>query len=70
MTQSMAIVRRYRMHLAVILANAAFAAIFLTVALSGFHHPAPHDVPLGIVAPAPVAHEIKANLDAHVPRRL
>ena len=67
MTQSMAIVRRWRTHLAVILANAAFAAIFLTIALSGFHQPAPHEVPLGIVAPAGVAHEIKANLDAHVP---
>ena len=55
------------MHVAVILANAAFAAIFLTIALSGFHRPAPHAVPLGIVASAPVAREIKANLDAHVP---
>lgn len=67
MTQSIAMLRRYRMHLAVILANAAFAAIFVTIGLSGFHQPVPHDVPVGIVAPDLVAHEIKANLDAHIP---
>jgi hypothetical protein len=67
MTRSIAMLRRYRMHLAVILANAAFAAIFVTIALSGFHQPVPHDVPVGIVAPAPVAHEIEANVDAHMP---
>jgi hypothetical protein len=58
--------RRHRVHLTVILANAAFAAIFVTIALAGFHRPAPHDVRVGIVAPARVAHEIKASLDAHI----
>jgi hypothetical protein len=63
----LAILRRYHVHLAVILANAAFATIFVRVALSGFHQPAPHGVPVGIVAPAGVAREIDSNRGAHIP---
>ena len=59
--------RRYRAHLAVIAANATFAAIFGTVALSGFHQPSPHKVPVGVVAPVPVAQAIRSNLDEHAP---
>lgn len=63
MKQAMTILRRYRVPLAVVAANAAFAATFVTVALSGFHQPTPHDVPVGLVAPAPVAHTIQDDLD-------
>ena len=67
MTQSTAILRRYRMHLAVIMANAAFAAIFVTVALSGFREPTPHGIPVGIVAPSPLAMQIDSYLGARMP---
>jgi hypothetical protein len=67
MTQALAVVRRHRMHLAVILASGVFGATFVASALAGFHQPTPHDVPLAIVAPPPAAHAIQAGLDAHVP---
>jgi hypothetical protein len=35
--------------------------------LAAFHAPAPHQVPLGVVAPAAEAHQLSAMLDAHVP---
>ena len=43
---------RFRPHAGFILANAAFAAIFVTLVLSAFHAPSPHAIPVGIVAPA------------------
>jgi hypothetical protein len=61
------VLRRYRLHLAVIASNVAFAAIFVTIALSGFHQPTPHDLPVAIVAPAPVAHTVQTDLDARAP---
>jgi hypothetical protein len=67
MNQAITVLRRYRAHGAVIAANAAFAAIFVTIALSGFHQPTPHGMPIGIVAPAPVAHAIERKLDEHLP---
>jgi hypothetical protein len=67
MNRAMMIVRRYRAHGAVIAANTAFAAIFVTVALSGFHQPVPHELPVCIVAPPSVAHAIARNLDERLP---
>jgi hypothetical protein len=67
MTPMTTTLRRYRMHLAVILADASFVAIFVTVALSGFHQPTPHELPVGVVASAPVTRELQRGLDAHVP---
>ncbi len=66
MNQSAPVLRRYRVHLAVVAGNVAFAAIFLAVALSGFHQPRPHGVPVGIVAPAPVARTVQRELDQHI----
>lgn len=60
-------VGRYRAHLLLTLACAAFAALFLAVALSGFHQPAPHGLTLAVAAPAPAAHSIADALDAHAP---
>lgn len=67
MADLMSYLRHYRAHLAVILGNAAFAAIFLTIVLSGFHQPTPHQLPVGIVAPAPVARTLEDGLDARLP---
>ncbi len=67
MTDLISYLRQYRAHLAVILGNAAFAAIFLTIVLSGFHQPSPHQLPLGIVAPAPVAQTLEHGLEARLP---
>ena len=67
MNRAPVVLRRYRLHLAVIASNVAFAAIFVTIALSGFHQPTPHHLPVGIVAPPPVAHTVQTNLDAHAP---
>jgi hypothetical protein len=61
------IVRRYQTHVALVLANVAFAAVFVTIALSGFHQPTPHRLPVGVVAPASVSHTIQSALDAHIP---
>jgi hypothetical protein len=67
MTQLTMDLRRYRMHIAVVLANAAFAATFVTVALSGFHQPTPHHLPVGIVAPGAVTRQLARELGAHLP---
>jgi hypothetical protein len=65
--QPMQILKRYQTHVALVLANVAFAAVFVTVALSGFHQPTPHDLPVGVVAPAPISQRIQGALDAHIP---
>jgi hypothetical protein len=67
MTDLRSYLRHYRVHLAVILGNAAFAAIFVTVVLSGFHQPTPHQLPVGVVASAPAAQTLEHRLDARLP---
>jgi hypothetical protein len=47
--------------------NVAFAAAFIGTALSAFHKPTPHAVPVGIVAPAPVTQEVRGALAARAP---
>jgi hypothetical protein len=66
MNQAAPVLRRYRVHLAVVAGNVAFAAIFVAVALSGFHQPRPHGVPVGIVAPGPVTRTVQRDLAQHV----
>jgi nucleotide-binding universal stress UspA family protein len=48
-------------------ASAAFAAIFVTLTLSAFHQPTPHDLPVGIVAPAAVASHVEHALGSAAP---
>jgi hypothetical protein len=70
MADLMSYLRHYRAHLAVTLGNAAFAAIFLAIVLSGFHQPTPHQLPVGIVAAAPAApaaQTLEHGLDARLP---
>ena len=67
MPQAVAIIQRYRAHLAVVAVNSAFAIVFVTIVLTGFHQPTPHDVPVGIVAPAPVARQLEAGLATKLP---
>ena len=55
---------RFRPHLGYLLAHAGFAALFVTLVLSAFHAPAPHDLPVGIVAPAAVTGHIEDALNA------
>lgn len=57
---------RFRPHAGFILANAAFAAIFVTLVLSAFHAPSPHAIPVGIVAPATATGQVEDALDASV----
>jgi hypothetical protein len=58
---------RFRVHAGFILTSAAFAAVFVALALSAFHAPAPHDLPVGIVAPAAVTGQVEEALDARFP---
>jgi nitrate reductase NapE component len=67
MTQAIAIIQRYRAHLAVVVVNSVFAIVFVTIALTGFHQPTPHNLPVGIVAPAPMAHQLEAGLADKLP---
>jgi hypothetical protein len=55
---------RFRPHLGYVLAHAGFAALFVTLVLSAFHAPAPHNLPVGIVAPAAVTGQIEDALNA------
>ena len=50
-----------------ILANALFAAIFVALALSAFHAPSPHGLPVGIVASPAVTGRVEDALEAHLP---
>ncbi len=53
---------RHRAHIGFVLANAAFAAVFVYLVLGAFHAPAPHNVPVGIVAPATVTGQVEEAL--------
>ena len=53
---------RFRLHAGFILAHAGFAALFVTLVLSAFHAPSPHDLPVGIVAPAAVTGQVEDAL--------
>jgi hypothetical protein len=61
------LLKRHRAHVAVVVANVAFAAAFVTIALSGFHQPTPHELPVGLVASARATHTLQGALDAHTP---
>jgi Universal stress protein family len=58
---------RYRAIAGFIVASAAFGAVFVALTLSAFHAPAPHDLPVGIAAPAAVTSRVEHALDSAVP---
>ena len=58
---------RLRPHAGFVLANALFAAIFVALALSAFHAPSPHGLPVGIVASPAVTGRVEDALDTHLP---
>ncbi len=55
---------RFRLHAGFILAHAGFAALFVALVLSAFHAPSPHDLPVGIVAPAAVTGQVEDALNS------
>ena len=60
-------VQRYRLYVLFILGSVVFAALLVTLVLSAFHQPQPHELPVGVVGPARVARHLQAALDAHAP---
>lgn len=58
---------RYRVHVGFVTIHLVFAVVFVTLLLSAFHQPMPHDLPVGIVARAPSTRQIQTALDAHHP---
>ena len=61
------ILHRHRVPIALVTANLAFASLFMTLALSAFHQPAPHDLKVGVVGPAPVTRALQRTLDVAAP---
>jgi nucleotide-binding universal stress UspA family protein len=57
----------FRPHLGYVAAIVLFAAVFASLVLSAFHAPKPHDLSVGIVAPAPVTRQVEGALDAAEP---
>jgi hypothetical protein len=57
----------YRALAGFLVASAAFVAIFVTVTLSAFHQPTPHDLPVGIVGSAAATAQIEHGLDTAAP---
>jgi nucleotide-binding universal stress UspA family protein len=57
----------YRALAGFIVACAAFAAIFVAVALGAFHAPRPHDLPVGIVGSAAATGHIEQAVNGAVP---
>src|ERR1700722_11010391 len=58
---------RLRPHAGFVAANVLFAAIFVALILSAFHAPSPHDLPVGIVAPATVTRQLENGLSRAAP---
>jgi nucleotide-binding universal stress UspA family protein len=58
---------RYRALAGFVIANAAFAAIFVALTLSAYHAPRPHDLPVGIAGPAAATSRIEHALDSALP---
>ncbi len=67
MRPSSSIFHHVRVPLGLVAINVAFAAAFMSTALSAFHAPTPHAVPVGIVASAPVSHEVRGALTVRAP---
>ena len=67
MRQGSQISKRFRVPLGLVAINVTFAAAFSAIALSAFHQPTPHALPVGIVAPSRVAVQMRGALDARVP---
>ena len=67
MRRSSPIPHHLRVPLGLVAINVAFAAAFLSTALSAFHEPIPHAVPVGIVAPARASAEVRGALQARTP---
>jgi hypothetical protein len=57
--------QRWGPHTGFVVANLGFSALFLLLLLSAFHQPTPHDLPVGVVAPAPAVQQIRQALDTH-----
>jgi len=57
----------YRALAGFIVACAAFAAVFVALAVGAYHAPRPHNLPVGIVASAAVAGGIEHGLDSALP---
>jgi nucleotide-binding universal stress UspA family protein len=57
----------YRALAGFIVACAAFAAVFVALAVGAYHAPRPHDLPVGIVASAPATSGIEHALDTALP---
>jgi nucleotide-binding universal stress UspA family protein len=58
---------RLRPHAGFVLASTLFAAIFVALALSAFHAPSPHGLPVGIVASPAVTGRVEDALGARLP---
>jgi hypothetical protein len=58
---------RYRALAGFIVASAAFVAVFVTLTLSAFHAPAPHGLPVGIVAPPAVTLQVEHAVGSAAP---
>ncbi len=67
MRPSSDIFHRIRVPLGLVAINVAFAAAFISTALSAFHEPTPHAVPVGMVAPGQVSAEVRGALEARAP---
>jgi nucleotide-binding universal stress UspA family protein len=58
---------RFRPHTGYVAAIVLFAAVFVSLALSAFHAPKPHDLPVGIVASVSVTTQVDEALGRAVP---
>jgi nucleotide-binding universal stress UspA family protein len=58
---------QYRALAGFIVTSAVFVAIFVTLTLSAYHKPTPHDLPVGIVGSAAVTGLVEHHLDSAVP---
>src|SRR3984957_18031665 len=58
---------QYRALAGFLAASAVFVAIFVTLTLSAYHKPTPHDLPVGIVGSAAVTSRVEHALDRGAP---
>ncbi len=60
-------VQQFRRHITHVAITSVFAVVFLTLTLSAFHEPTPHNLPIGVVGDHIEVSQLARTLDAHTP---
>jgi hypothetical protein len=60
-------IQQFRQHITHVAVTTVFAAVFVSLTLSAFHEPTPHNLPIGVVGEQAAPSKLATILDAHAP---